>query len=65
MKSGVVFLLGIVLFAAGLLFALQGSNVVHWPAESFMIGKRDWIEYGVVIAIIGAMLMLTARRIRQ
>jgi hypothetical protein len=30
-----------------------------------MIGTRDWIEYGIVIAMIGVGLMLAARRLRQ
>ena len=47
-----------------LMLALQGAGMVHWPAESFMLGKSDWTEYGIVIAIIGLMLILTARRIR-
>jgi uncharacterized membrane protein YeaQ/YmgE (transglycosylase-associated protein family) len=65
MKSTVLYVLGIIVLAAGTLFALQGSDVVHWPAESFMLGKRDWVEYGIVVAIIGAMLVLTGWRIRR
>ena len=49
--------------APGMLFALQGAGIVRWPAESFMIGTRDWIEYGIVIMLIGVGLMLAARKI--
>jgi len=64
MKSNIILLLGALVLAAGTLFALQGANVVQWPARSFMLGKSDWTEYGIVIALIGAALILTARRIR-
>jgi len=65
MKSAIILILGVLVTAAGVLFALQGAGIVHWPAESFMIGARMWIEYGIVIALIGVGLMLTARKIRQ
>lgn len=65
MKSRVVLALGMIVTAAGLLFALQGSGAVHWPASSFMLGDRSWIEYGIVIMLMGIALVLTARRIRQ
>ena len=65
MKSTIITIIGVIVLAAGLLFALQGADVVHWPAESFMLGRRDWVEYGIVIAIIGAMLMVTGWRIRR
>ena len=65
MKALILLLLGVVLTAGGALFALQGAGIVRWPAESFMVGTRDWIEYGIVIAMIGIGLMLAARRIKQ
>jgi hypothetical protein len=65
MKAATIMMLGILIAAAGLLFALQGAGVIHWPPESTMLGKRDWVEYGIVIALIGVALMLTARRIRH
>ncbi len=65
MKPAVIMVLGILVFAAGTLFALQGAGVVNWPQESTMIGHRDWVEYGIVIALIGIALILTARRIRR
>jgi hypothetical protein len=65
MKSATLMMLGILVAVAGLLFALQGAGVVHWPAESTMLGKRDWVEYGIVIVLIGVALMLTGHRIRK
>ena len=64
MKSNIILLLGIVITAASM-FVLQGANLVAWPKESFMIGQREWIERGIVVVLIGAALMLTARRIQK
>ena len=65
MKASIILILGVLIAAGGLLFTLQGAGVVAWPHESAMVGKRDWIEYGIVIILIGVALILTARRIRQ
>jgi hypothetical protein len=64
-KPAIVFVLGLLVTAAGVLFALQGARIVRWPAQSFMVGVNDWIEYGIVIAMIGVGLMVAARRIKQ
>ncbi len=53
---------GLVLFASGLLFLLQGAGIVHWPAESFMLDQRVWVWYGLGIAIAGAVLLFLSRR---
>jgi drug/metabolite transporter superfamily protein YnfA len=65
MKATLVLLTGIIILAFGTLFTLQGAGVVHWPPESFMIDQRDWIERGVVVALAGLALILTAWRIRR
>ena len=65
MKSAILFVLGAALFAFGVLFALQGANVVRWPAESFMVDHRDWVEKGILIAILGVAAILAAWRIRR
>jgi uncharacterized membrane protein YczE len=65
MKPKITFLIGLLIAAAGIFFALQGAGVVRWPAESFMVGTRNWIEYGIAIAMIGAGFMLAARRMKQ
>lgn len=65
MKAAVIFVLGVLVTAAGVLIALQGAGIVRWPAESFMIGTHNWVEYGIVIAMIGISLMVAAHRIRK
>jgi hypothetical protein len=65
MKPAIILLLGIVVLGLGVLFTLQGAGVVHWPPESFMIDQRDWVERGIVVALIGLALLLTAWRIRR
>ena len=56
--------LGVLLIAAGTLWALQGAGIVMWPAESFMLRERSWITYGVVTALVGVVLLALARRRR-
>ena len=48
------------MLAFGTLFALQGAGVVHWPRESFMLDQRDWVENGIVVAMIGVALIAMA-----
>ena len=63
MKVAVTFMLGAMVLAFGTLFTLQGAGVVRWPPESFMINQHDWTERGIVVALIGLGLILTAWRI--
>ena len=65
MKSNIILILGVLVLAGGTLFALQGADIVQWPRESFMLDNRDWVERGIVVALIGLALMLTAWRIRR
>lgn len=60
-----LFVIGILLLAAGSLFMAQGSGVVHWPSSSFMLGQQVWVTYGAIIAVAGVVLILIARRIRR
>ena len=52
---------GIILLAAGLLFAAQGAGLIRWPAESLMISETRWVYYGGGIAIVGLLLVFFGR----
>jgi len=61
MKS-LLTLIGIIILAAGLFFMGQGSGLIRWPAESFMISAINWVYYGGGIAVVGILLIVVARR---
>lgn len=54
---------GLVLFAMGAFFLLQGMGVIRWPADSFMIGDETWVMAGSLIAAGGLVLVLIGRRL--
>jgi len=54
--------LGIILLIAGVVFMGQGSGYFPYPAESFMISQIRWIYYGAAIAIVGALILISALR---
>ena len=55
---------GILLIIAGLVWAAQGTRLLPYPAESFMIGDATWTWIGGVTAVVGAALLVAARRMR-
>lgn len=59
--KALLLLIGILVLAAGLLFAGQGSGYIQWPAESFMISQVKWVYYGAAIAAFGVLLIVLAR----
>jgi hypothetical protein len=61
MKTALL-LVGCVAVLVGLLWIGQGTGFVRWPASSFMIDERQWVWYGVALAIIGAALVVYSRR---
>ena len=54
--------LGLLLIAAGALWALQGSGMVMWPASSFMLRQQSWVTYGLITAFAGVLLVAFTRR---
>ena len=63
--KGLLTFVGVLLLAAGLLFAGQGAGVVDWPSGSFMLGAERWETYGLVIAGIGLLLIIVGWRRRS
>jgi len=61
MKTALL-ILGIIALLMGLLWIGQGTGVVHWPASSFMIDQRPWVLRGAILAAVGLILMVFARR---
>lgn len=54
MKVRLPFLLpGLILLALGLLWVLQGADVL---GGSFMSGQKLWLGIGIVVAAVGAAL---------
>lgn len=59
---GLLLLVGILAVLMGLLWVGQGTGLVLWPAESFMLADRQWAINGAVLAVVGLVLVWIARR---
>ncbi len=57
-------LLGFMMIVAGLLWAAQGAGLFPYPAQSFMIGNRPWIGWGLLMALAGLLVLWAGRRRR-
>ncbi|MGV3730903.1 MAG: hypothetical protein ACO1NN_09125 [Sphingopyxis sp.] len=60
--KGILAVVGVALVLVGTLWALQGLDIVRWPASSFMLGDTVWTRNGVVTAVVGVVLVWFARR---
>lgn len=58
----VCLVLGLLMVAAGALWALQGFGVVTWPKESFMVSQIQWAYYGGATILGGLALIVLTRR---
>ena len=54
--------LGVLLTLVGLLWIGQGTGVIAWPSESFMINQIEWAGYGAALAAVGLILIWQVRR---
>jgi len=54
--------LGVVSCLVGLVWILQGTNVLH---GSGMSGQGQWTGWGVVAVVIGLVLVWWARQVRN
>jgi uncharacterized membrane protein len=48
---------GLLLLAAGLLWIGQGTGVITWPRESFMVNQLQWAGYGAAMSALGLVLI--------
>ena len=55
-------ILGIAALLMGLLWIGQGTGVIMWPKSSFMLDQRPWATRGAILAIVGLVLIILARR---
>lgn len=60
----VLYVVGVLALLIGALWIGQGLGYVRWPASSFMLDQRPWVTNGSVLAVIGLVMILIARRIR-
>ena len=63
--KGVLAIVGVAMILVGGLWALQGLDIVRWPASSFMLGDRVWTRNGAVLAVVGGLLVWFARKRRD
>ena len=54
--------IGVLAVLMGLLWIGQGTGIVRWPASSFMIDQSPWILRGAILAVVGAVIVVLARR---
>jgi hypothetical protein len=53
---------GLVVTAAGLVWAAQGAGIFPYPAESFMIDETRWIWIGLATVVAGVILIALSRQ---
>lgn len=53
---------GFLALASGLLWIGQGTGVIKWPSESFMIDQIQWAGYGAALAGFGLILIWQSKR---
>jgi hypothetical protein len=58
----VLLIVGVLLTLSGLIWAAQGAGLFPYPKESFMVGARPWVGYGLGTALIGAILIFLSRK---
>ena len=56
---------GIFLVVMGIIWALQGAGLLNWPASSFMLSQQQWVLYGALTAVVGALLLWWVGRISR
>ena len=58
----VLIIVGILILVVGIVWALQGINVLH---GSQMSGHRRWIAIGGVLGIAGIVLVIVGARMKR
>ncbi|MBB5045841.1 hypothetical protein HNR60_000576 [Rhodopseudomonas rhenobacensis] len=55
-------IVGILTLLMGLIWTGQGAGLINWPEASFMLKQTQWIYYGGLTALGGAVLIWLSRR---
>ena len=58
----VLMVFGTLAVLMGLLWIGQGTGLVMWPRESFMLAEPKWAVNGAILAGIGAVIVWASRR---
>jgi hypothetical protein len=58
----ILIILGTLAVLMGLLWIGQGTGLVMWPRQSFMLAERQWAWNGAILAGIGAVFLYLGRR---
>ena len=56
-------IIGVIITILGVIFHLQGQSIVG-PESSFMYKNPDWITYGMQIAIVGIIIIISGITIK-
>jgi len=59
----VLFVIGGLAVLMGLLWIGQGTGLVMWPSESFMLAQPKWAANGAILAAVGLFVIWLGRRI--
>lgn len=59
----VLLIAGILALLMGLLWVGQGTGIIRWPADSFMIDVSAWTIRGLILALAGGAVILISRRV--
>jgi uncharacterized membrane protein (Fun14 family) len=55
-------IIGVLAIAMGLLWLGQGTGLIMWPKESFMLADRTWARNGLLLAAAGAIITWLASK---
>jgi protein-S-isoprenylcysteine O-methyltransferase Ste14 len=59
-RKTIMIIVGVILLLMGVVFALQGANVI--TGSSVMSGNSNYIYIGGVVALVGLVLLIWASR---
>lgn len=53
-------IIAVLAIAMGLLWLGQGTGMIAWPADSFMLSDRTWARNGLLLAAAGGIVLWLA-----